>query len=111
MTETTQTTFEELFTNPVEPSMTTQKEMQKVEHISLAEIDSFPDHPYHVLDDEKMARLTESVKEQGVVSPAIVRKKKDGRYEFISGHRRKHASVNRPGLTGQLYFLLIDDRR
>ena len=93
MTETTeQTTLEEILGVPEEPAVAAPRELGKVEHINLTEIDDFPDHPYNVRDDEEMARLVESVKEQGVVSPAIVRRKEDGHYELISGHRRKHAS-------------------
>ena len=47
---------------------------------------------YRVLDDEGMQNLMESIKDRGVITPAMVRKKDDGRYEMISGHRRKHAS-------------------
>ena len=54
-------------------------------------IDDFPDHPFKVRDDEDMIQLVESVKERGVITPATVRQKEDGRYELISGHRRKRA--------------------
>ena len=59
--------------------------------IPLTEIDDFPDHPFKVRDDEDMAQLIESIKERGVITPATVRQKEDGRYELISGHRRKRA--------------------
>ena len=59
--------------------------------IPLEEIDAFPDHPYQVKDDDDMNILVESIKKNGVITPAVVRKKEDGRYELISGHRRKHA--------------------
>ena len=52
---------------------------------------SFPDHPFKVRDDEDMMQLVESVKERGVITPATVRQKEDGRYELVSGHRRKRA--------------------
>ena len=52
----------------------------------------FPDHPFKVRDDEDMQQLVESIKERGVITPATVRQKEDGRYELISGHRRKRAS-------------------
>ena len=55
-------------------------------------IDEFPDHPYKVQDDEDMERLVKSIKEHGVITPALVRQKDDGRYELIAGHRRKRAS-------------------
>ena len=60
--------------------------------IPLEQIDDFPNHPYKVRDDDKMKELSESIKIYGVSQPVIVRKKEDGRYEMISGHRRKFAS-------------------
>jgi len=54
-------------------------------------IDDFPNHPYHVFDDEDMTELTESIRANGLLNPVIVRSKADGRYELISGHRRKKA--------------------
>ena len=54
-------------------------------------IDSFPNHPYHVLDDADMSELVSSIQANGLLSPIIVRNKADGRYEVISGHRRKRA--------------------
>ncbi len=54
-------------------------------------IDDFPNHPYHVVDDADMAELTASIEANGLLNPIIVRKKADGRYELISGHRRKRA--------------------
>ena len=63
----------------------------KIEDIPLEQIDDFPDHPYKVRDDEDMAALIESIKEHGVITPATVRQKEDGRYELVSGHRRKRA--------------------
>ena len=59
--------------------------------IPLSEIDEFPDHPFKVLIDEDMEQLVESIKRNGVMTPATVRLKEDGRYELISGHRRKKA--------------------
>lgn len=74
----------------------TQKErdedkLRKVYEIPLGEIDPFPDHPFKVTDDEDMFALAESVKKNGVITPATVRKKEDGRYEMLSGHRRLRA--------------------
>ncbi|MBQ7647270.1 MAG: ParB/RepB/Spo0J family partition protein [Clostridia bacterium] len=63
----------------------------KIEDIPISEIDAFPDHPFKVRDDEDMRELVDSIREHGVITPATVRKKEDGRYEIISGHRRKHA--------------------
>ena len=65
--------------------------LSKNRDIPLEQIDDFPDHPFKVRDDEDMIQLVESVKERGVITPATVRQKEDGRYELISGHRRKRA--------------------
>ena len=67
------------------------EKLSKIRDIPLTEIDDFPDHPFKVRDDEDMAQLVESVKERGGITPATVREKEDGRYELISGHRRKIA--------------------
>ena len=64
---------------------------EKVQDIPLAEIDTFPDHPFLVKMDESMQAMVDSVKAVGVQTPAVVRLKEDGRYELISGHRRKMA--------------------
>ena len=68
-----------------------EAKLAKIRDIPLSEIDDFPDHPFKVRDDEDMERLVESVKERGVITPATVRQKEDGRYELVSGHRRKRA--------------------
>ena len=65
--------------------------LSKIRDIPLELIDDFPNHPFKVRDDEDMMQLVESVKERGVITPATVRQKEDGRYELISGHRRKRA--------------------
>ena len=65
--------------------------LSKIRDIPLELIDDFPNHPFKVRDDEDMIQLVESVKERGVITPATVRQKEDGRYELISGHRRKRA--------------------
>ena len=65
--------------------------LSKIRDIPLSEIDEFPDHPFKVLMDEDMEQLVESVKRNGVMTPATVRLKENGRYELISGHRRKKA--------------------
>ena len=65
--------------------------LSKIRDIPLELIDDFPDHPFKVRDDEDMIQLVESVKERGIITPATVRQKEDGRYELISGHRRKRA--------------------
>lgn len=83
------TALDELFMNDKERA---ENKLPKIFDIPLSEIDDFPSHPYCVLDDEDMQNLMESIKDRGVITPAMVRKKDDGRYEMISGHRRKHAS-------------------
>lgn len=69
-----------------------EERLVKIREIPISEIDDFPDHPFGVRDDEDMLQLIESVGTRGVIVPALVRKKEDGRYEIISGHRRKRAS-------------------
>lgn len=65
--------------------------LSKIREIPISEIDEFPDHPFKVLMNEDMEQLVESVSRSGVMTPATVRRKEDGRYELISGHRRKKA--------------------
>ncbi len=65
--------------------------LKRIFEIPLDEIDPFPDHPFKVRDDEDMMNLAESVRANGVLTPATVRKKEDGRYELLSGHRRFRA--------------------
>ena len=85
------------FTLPTLDSLfSTQQEreyekLDKIRDIPLELIDDFPDHPYKVKDDEDMLQLAESIKERGVLTPAVLRQKDDGRYELVSGHRRKRA--------------------
>lgn len=81
-------TLDDLFSTQEERD---EAKLAKIRDIPLSEIDDFPDHPFHVRDDEDMMRLVESVKERGVITPATVRQKEDGRYELVSGHRRKRA--------------------
>ena len=83
-------------TNTLDELFSTQEErddakLSKIRDIPLELIDDFPDHPFKVRDDKDMIQLVESVKERGVITPATVRQKEDGRYELISGHRRKRA--------------------
>lgn len=68
-----------------------ENRLPKIYDIPLSEIDEFPDHPYQVRLDEDMTQLVESVKERGIITPVILRKKEDGRYEMVSGHRRMKA--------------------
>ncbi len=75
---------------------TTQEErddakLKRIHEIPIGEIDSFPEHPFKVRDDEDMENLIDSIKAKGVITPCMVRKKPDGRYEMISGHRRMRA--------------------
>ena len=68
-----------------------EAKLSKIRDIPISKIDEFPDHPFKVLMDEDMEQLVESIKRNGVMTPATVRLKEDGRYELISGHRRKKA--------------------
>lgn len=81
-------TLDELFSSQEERD---EAKLSKIRDIPLEEIDDFPDHPFQVREDEDMFQLVESIKERGVITPATVRQKEDGRYELISGHRRKRA--------------------
>ena len=69
-----------------------RRHRERKKDFPLELIDDFPDHPFKVRDDEDMQQLVESIKERGVITPATVRQKEDGRYELVSGHRRKRAS-------------------
>lgn len=80
--------LDELFTTQDERD---EARLKKIYDVSLDKIDDFPDHPFKVIDDEDMLNLVESVKEYGIITPATLRKKEDGRYEILSGHRRKRA--------------------
>lgn len=68
-----------------------EAKLSKIRDIPISQIDEFPDHPFKVLMDEDMKQLVDSIKRSGVMTPATVRLKEDGRYELISGHRRKKA--------------------
>lgn len=68
-----------------------EAKLKKIYDIAIDQIDDFPDHPFKVRDDEDMENLVESIRERGVITPATVRQKDNGRYELISGHRRKRA--------------------
>ena len=65
---------------------------KKIIDIEIDLIDDFPDHPFHVRDDEDMMQLVESIREHGIMTPATVTRKTGDRYEMVSGHRRKHAA-------------------
>lgn len=64
---------------------------ETIQDIPLAELHPFPDHPFGVRDDDTMQQTVESIREYGVLVPAIARPREDGGYELIAGHRRKHA--------------------
>lgn len=83
------TSFDDLFKSQTERD---DQAKEKIEEIPLSLIDDFPEHPFVVRDDEEMQRLAESVLEVGILTPAKLRRKDDGRYELVSGHRRKHAA-------------------
>lgn len=87
-TELNLPTLDELFTTQEERD---DARLKRIYEIPLDEIDDFPNHPFKVIDDEDMFNLVESIKEYGIITPATLRKKEDGRYELLSGHRRKRA--------------------
>ena len=74
------------------PSKKPKPQQEVVVQISLSELHPFPDHPFQVREDASMQETAESVKEYGVLVPAIVRPREDGGYEIVTGHRRKHGS-------------------
>lgn len=88
-------TIDEFFTTQQERD---EKNLEKVQKISLEKVNNFPNHPYQVRDDEDMQDMVNNVKENGVIHPIIVRPKQDGSYEIISGHRRKRA-CEKAGIT------------
>lgn len=80
--------LDELFTSQQERD---EAKLKHIYEIPIDNIDGFPNHPFKVKDDEDMMNLVESVKKNGVLTPATVRKKEDGKYELLSGHRRLRA--------------------
>ena len=82
------TAYDDLFETDVSRA---EANLSKIREIPISEIDEFPDHPFKVLMDEDMEQLVDSVRRIGIMTPATVRQKEDGRYELISGHRRKRA--------------------
>ena len=82
------TAYDELF---MDDKGRAENRLPKIYDIPLTEIDDFPDHPYQVRLDEDMDQLVESIRKQGVITPVTLRVKEDGRYEMVSGHRRKKA--------------------
>ena len=81
--------LDDLFTTEEER---TNDKLEKVIDIKISDIDDFPDHPFKVIDDDEMEKMKNSIIDNKVIIPALVRPKQDGRYEMISGHRRKRAS-------------------
>ncbi len=79
--------LDDLFTTEEE-----RKSLGNIIDIQIDKIDDFPDHPFKVIENDDMYNMRDSIKENGVLVPAIVRQKPDGRYEMVSGHRRKFAS-------------------
>lgn len=82
------TAFDELFMSDAGRA---ENRLPKIYEIPLSEIDDFPDHPFQVQLDDDMDALVQSVKERGIITPVTLRQKEDGRYEIVSGHRRKKA--------------------
>ncbi len=82
------TGYDELFMNDEERK---ENRLPKIFDIPLTEIDDFPEHPYQVRLDEDMDQLVQSIKERGIITPITLRQKDDGRYEIVSGHRRRKA--------------------
>lgn len=81
--------LDDLFTSQSERD---DRAKERIEEIPLSLIDGFPGHPFAVRDDEEMQRLVESVREVGILAPVMLRRAEDGRYELVSGHRRKRAA-------------------
>lgn len=88
-------TLDDLFSTQQERE---DAKLEKIRNIPLELIDDFPNHPFNVRDDDDMVQLVESIKTNGVLTPAVLRQKEDGRYEIVSGHRRKR-SCELAGLT------------
>ena len=82
------TGYDELFMNDAERK---ENKLPRIYDVPISEIDDFPDHPFKVKIDEDMDQLVQSIKERGIITPITLRPKEDGRYEIVSGHRRKKA--------------------
>lgn len=82
--------YDDLFKNDAERLADTQ---ERIQELPLDKLFPFPNHPFKVLDDEKMQETVDSIKEYGVLVPILVRPKDDGTFEIVSGHRRHHASI------------------
>ena len=75
-----------------EPDKKPKPQQEVIVHVSLSKLHDFPNHPFKVRDDEAMQETAESIRQYGVLVPAIVRPREDGGYEIIAGHRRRHGS-------------------
>ena len=84
------TSYDDLFKNDEERLADTQ---ERIQMLSPEKMQPFPNHPFKVIDDDKMTDMVESIKEYGVLVPIIVRPVENGNYEIVSGHRRHHAAV------------------
>lgn len=82
------TGYDELFMNDAERK---ENKLPRIYDVPISEIDDFPDHPFKVKVDEDMDQLVQSINERGIITPVTLRPKEDGRYEIVSGHRRKKA--------------------
>ena len=88
-----------------------ESQLPKIFDIPLSEIDDFPDHPFKVKEDEDMDQLVQSIKDNGILTPVTLRRKEDGRYEVVAGHRRKRACelVGIPTLRAEIKDLTRDE--
>lgn len=75
-----------------EPGKKPKPQQEVIVHVPLSRLHDFPNHPFKVRDDEAMQETAESIRQYGVLVPAIVRPREDGGYEIVAGHRRKHGS-------------------
>lgn len=82
------TGYDELFMNDAERK---ENKLPRIYDVPLSEIDDFPEHPFKVKLDEDMDQLVQSIKKRGIITPVTLRPKEDGRYEIVSGHRRRKA--------------------
>ena len=72
-----------------------ESSLEKIENISIKDIDNFPNHPFKVIENDELLQMVESIKDKGVIVPVLVRPKENGRYEMVSGHRRKRSAFSR----------------
>ena len=98
--------FDDFFTTQEQRD---EEAKEHIEEIDISLIDNFKDHPFKVIDNDDMKSLKESIKVSGILSPVIVREKEDGRYEMISGHRRKRACELAGLKTMPVRIRILDD--